>query len=111
MNWHIGQRIVAVRSHPDGDFRKGQEFEILALKRSSCCGDVIMDIGFTFRTSYNINCFACKRTKDVVMAGQPFFYSQINFARLDDLSNHTADSLMEEMDRDVRVSNEELIHN
>lgn len=59
MNWHIGQRIVAIVDHPDGCFKKGQEFVIQGLRKSPCrCGYILIDIGKITRKSFGY-CLDC----------------------------------------------------
>lgn len=44
--FYIGQKIVAIRDHSAGLFKKGQEFTVLNLKESTCmCKDDLIDIG------------------------------------------------------------------
>lgn len=46
MKWHIGQQIVAIRTHSQGKFKRGQDFPIKGLRGSQCkCNEVEIDIG------------------------------------------------------------------
>ena len=47
MKWYIGQPIVAIKNSRCGKIKKGQDFEILALKKNDCkCGNyTLIDVG------------------------------------------------------------------
>lgn len=46
--WHIGQTIVAIKSHSQGKFKEGDVFEIKGLKKSFCkCIHILIDIGMS----------------------------------------------------------------
>lgn len=83
MDWYIGQPIVAIKDHSQGDFKKGDEFTILGIHESFCtCKHILLDIGnrFDLRCQYVI-CKRCflkySRTSDVL------WYNEVCFAPLD----------------------------
>lgn len=59
MKWYIGQEIVAIEDHPFKLFKKGDEFILLGIRKSSCCGCIELDIGITTNKSSFIcsNCY------------------------------------------------------
>ena len=60
MNWHIGQRIVAIKSQPDGYFKKGGNFTISSLRLSQCkCEEVEIAIGLTESAPFRAKCRDC----------------------------------------------------
>jgi len=82
MNWYIGQPIVAIRTHTQGDFKKGEEFQIKALTAGCKCGNssILIDIGLRKATK----CNSC----DTYHWGS--FYKEVSFAPLDqDISELT----------------------
>jgi len=63
MNWYIGQDIVAVVSHPNGLFKKGDLFVIHAISLFPCkCRRVTLDVGI--RRSIKMQCDTCGVGKD-----------------------------------------------
>lgn len=103
MNWHIGQRIVAVRDTPL--FKKGDEFTIRSVIYAACrCKDVWLDVGIINDTG----CTECNRCGIAVMTDYSLLISTL-FAPLEELSNHTADSLMEKMDLTITQQEHERI--
>lgn len=79
MNWYIGQPIVAIVDHPDGKFKKGDEFTIKGLVSSPCsCKTVGINIGMKAKrgTMICMNCFT--KWKSVSA-----FYCETRFAPLD----------------------------
>lgn len=95
MNWHIGQRIVAVKDHGGRDFREGDEFTVKGL-RSGCCG-IVIDIGIIQNEDTDTYCGICKRDLETISAGQSIYYSERSFAPIEELSDYTADELIEEL--------------
>lgn len=88
MKWYIGQPIVAIRNHPQGRFKKGQEFIIKGLRASNCnCEETEIDIGLI--KLYRIStCSFCN--KDWTENTNSHFFSEKNFAPLDvDISELT----------------------
>ena len=48
MNWYIGQEIVAIQSHQQGVFKRGQSFKIIGLMKCACkCNVVWINIGLS----------------------------------------------------------------
>lgn len=95
MNWHIGQRIVAVRNHSGGAFNKGDEFFIKGLTDGYCDHGLLIDIGKV--TLPHVNwCPICKK-EGSISHGVRYFH-EVCFAPLDDLSDHTIESLIEYID-------------
>lgn len=94
MNWHIGQRIVAVKDHSQGVFKKGDEFTIKGLKKSNCkCNAVFIDIGM--RNPGYINCNVCDTIGDYDIVR---WFHEVIFQPLDELSDYTTESLIEEIE-------------
>ena len=82
MNWYIGQDIVAINNHVSGNFKRGDEFKIKALRDSSCkCNDIEIDIGIRV-DGYDITCCRVCST-DILEKTTIWWFSDRNFAPLD----------------------------
>lgn len=56
--FYVGQEVIAIRDHSILDFKKGQEFRVLSIKKSFCkCNDWEIDIGI--RKDYNLIICTC----------------------------------------------------
>lgn len=81
MKWYIGQRIVAIKDHSEGRFKKGDEFTIKGLRMAPCgCGHVQIDIGLSDPSVTHNQCNRCgkeEKYKGVL------FYSERCFAPLE----------------------------
>lgn len=99
MNWYIGQRIVAVRSHSQGKFKKGDEFTIKGLRSSFCkCKEVEIDIGINGGGNGMLCPMCGMDTED----GNVHWFSEIMFAPLQDhpdLSETTYEDIMQEIEQ------------
>ena len=85
MNWYIGQDIVAIRDHQQGNFKDGEVYCIKSLRESMCkCKTIWIDIGKTptFETSC---CMACDTTG--IENKGVCWYAERYFAPLDTLVN------------------------
>lgn len=58
--FYIGQKILAIKDHSQGMFKKGDEFTVINVKKHQCkCGFYVLNIGL--KTSNNqIRCTVCK---------------------------------------------------
>lgn len=81
MKWYIGQPILCIKSSPNKEIVKGQEFEIKGLALSACnCGVVVIDVGIPnkYRTSMFI-CGCCGK----YFVGKDIGFVEKRFAPLD----------------------------
>ena len=89
MEFYIGQRVVCVESHPLGEFKEGQEFIVKSIKRNTCCGILLLNIGVV--TDYEFSrCTTCGRI-DL----NEDYYNSKRFRPLQELSNTTYNEVME----------------
>lgn len=102
VKWYIGQPIVAIRTHSQGVFSKGEEFIIEQLKLSNCsCKDISISIGIISNTSSYI-CKSCGDTWEDTSHGR--FFSENNFAPLDtDISELTEILEKELVNKDYEI--------
>jgi len=95
MNWYIGQDIVAVRDHIDGEYKAGDEFKIKGLCESPCkCksrikGAILIDIGYTDSRYSGTRCLTCGLVHD------KFWFREYCFAPLEPIKEAIS-QLMEE---------------
>lgn len=91
MKWYIGQPIVAIKNHPQGVFKKGDEFVIKGLRESICrCKeiDIDIDIGLYDETANAVQCDACGYFS--LTSNKTWWFSESRFAPLDtDISELT----------------------
>ncbi len=86
--WHIGQDIVAIVNHPQGDFKEGDLRTVKALKETTCkCGGIVIHTGkFAAHDSWQ-TCGKCKFEGHDVPQGAPIFYHERSFRELDEMCN------------------------
>jgi epoxyqueuosine reductase QueG len=97
MNWYIGQRIVAIRTHSKKRFKLGDEFTIKKLQSSTCkCKGIEIDIGHKHSYSgdkYQFLCTDCNTVCPINSYIQ--WYDKHNFSPLDEMEAAISE-LMEE---------------
>lgn len=60
MNFYVGQEVVAIADHSQGDFKKGDEFVIQGIKKTcDCCLDLNIGIKHPFESDGTICCSKC----------------------------------------------------
>lgn len=57
--FYIGQKVVAIKDHSQGIFKKGDEFTVLSLHKG-CCSNLV-DIGIN-GIGKTRTCFVCMKT-------------------------------------------------
>jgi len=88
-NFKVGKKVVAIKSHSAGFFKKGQEFILIGIKERSCCGNLVLDIGFKsdYFTGTQCNCGKINEYDS--------YFSASSFRPIDELSNTTYDEVMQ----------------
>lgn len=82
MNWYIGQRIVAIRDHSQGVFKRGDEFVVRGLKQSLCkCGFIAIDIGL-HPFDNEMLCVDCNT---ILFVGDVWWFHEEMFSPLDEI--------------------------
>ena len=79
--FHIGQEIIAVRTHSKNIFRKGDILIVRNIKSACChCFQFSVDIGHT-HTVHEMHCSKC----DLVFTNEDgvYWFANTNFAPLD----------------------------
>lgn len=87
MNWYIGQKIVAIKSHSQLAFMKGNEFTVNGLCTAMCnCDNVYINIGVVSVVTEH----KCIRCGKVYHANGIWWFSEKLFAPIDqDISELT----------------------
>ena len=97
-NWYIGQRIVAIRDHGKGLFKRGDEFTIHGLRGSSCrCHHVEIDIGHRDTPHYT----RCVNCENLTYSSGTLWFDEVSFAPLDELEQ-AIEELLEEVNVAVK---------
>lgn len=107
MNWYIGQKIVAIRDHSQGFFKKGQEFTIKGVRENRCaCYKYVLHIGQESDRMMRIeNCRLCNTSE--VNIGTARWFAEICFAPIEpkqELSTHTTETLIEELEEQLQTA-------
>lgn len=91
MNWYIGQRIIVIRNHSQGFFKKGDEFIIKGLSESICnCKGLLIDIGIRVNTRQVGRIVRCRYCRGTYIKSNVAWFSEINFQPFDfDISELT----------------------
>jgi len=72
----IGEPVICIESHKLGHFQEGQIFIVQGIKKNSCCGNILINIGISnsFKT---MRCNRCGISKE-----NDFFYRASRFKPL-----------------------------
>lgn len=81
MNWYIGQKIVAIRTHSEAVFKEGDIFLINGLAQGCCY--VRIDIGI--EGNGITHCNTCKKMRQ---NNGVWWMDERNFAPLDEMTAH-----------------------
>lgn len=89
--FYIGQRVVAVENHINGDFEKNDVFTVLEIKKL-CCGYVIK-INNKINYIEVAECFC----GSILNTGTSFYYAEKRFAPIQEqkISNFTFEEAIE----------------
>ncbi len=95
MNWYIGQKIVAVKTHESGFFKLGQKFTIKQLRSGVCsCSHALIDIGIG-NGEYKFT--RCNK-HNIWIPDNIGWFGEFNFAPIEEIGDHTIESLLEEIE-------------
>lgn len=78
--FHIGQYIVCIKTHSDGDVKEGQVYTINSLKKGCC--SILIDVGISTKSIFSL-CFCGNIEKS---NGITWFCESL-FKPLDELSD------------------------
>jgi hypothetical protein len=88
--FYVGQTVVALKDHSQGDYQKGDEVEVLSIKRMCCYVGIIISNGnHEGSVTYCRDCNSYHSTPDGI------YYDQKNFAPLQHISNMTYEDAIE----------------
>ena len=91
MNWYIGQEIVAIRTHNDNLYKRGQDFIIKGLSLTTCrCNYVLIDVGIPYDYEKFAGCMKCDKCGCTCNVNGFYLFHENRFAPLDqDISELT----------------------
>lgn len=84
-NFFVGQEVVAIKDHSQGNFKKGNEFVILGIKEDCCL--ITLDVGIRTGKGF-MNCRFCGNRKE-----NDNYYDSNCFSPKQELSQLTYDEL------------------
>jgi hypothetical protein len=102
MNWHIGQEIVCIKTHPEGIVKRGKIYTIKGLTESQCkCQGVQIDVGATYDSKFytgRSQCLDCGWLSSV--PSEVWWFSERRFAPLE----YNQDAINELLEEPVLIS-------
>ncbi len=100
--FYVGQEVVAIKDHPEGRFKKGQEFKIQGIRQSCCTIQVNIGIKYDFK---NYNGYSiCSKCMSQTKSDGYSWYNQMSFAPKQHLSNTTYNEVMEWIKKGNEIS-------
>ena len=99
--FEVGKKVICIRSHRDGVVKRGEIYELLAIKKYGCkiCNTLVVDVGFkddSVEIGKQAVCFHHGYAGGKLIADGIWWLSTCLFAPYDDsLSETTVDELLE----------------
>jgi len=98
----IGQRVVAVKDHSQGEFKKGDEFIVDGFSCCENCGKQRINLlGFDSPTTIR-----CKNGCDHIGSYKRIEFSKYLFAPLQSFGDHIAETIIQELTPFIELSEE-----
>lgn len=96
--FEVGKKVIAIRDHSEKDFKKGDIFDLIGIKKSPCgCGNILLNINYKNSYYLFLHCLKCGNRFSIT--DEYLWFESSSFAPYDDsLSEHTVDSLLEEIE-------------
>jgi hypothetical protein len=97
MMFTINKQVIAINNHPDGCYRKGDIYTLLAMRISMCrCGVILLHIGQYVSENSGLACDRCYVIADA--KDGIFWHTASDFVPYDNsLSETTIDQLIYEL--------------
>jgi len=92
-NFKVGERVVAVRTHSQRCFVKGQLFTVLGVKTIPCCKYLVVDVGLRINHPL-IECHICGS----LCSNDNMFYHK-NFKPLSDYLSSLSETELNEIEK------------
>lgn len=86
--FHTGQRVVAIRNHSQGRFKKGDEFTVLGIKKGCC--DWLVNIGLEALYGH-YECPICSNIEP--FSDRMLWFFSVSFAPIQEISNETFEDI------------------
>lgn len=102
--FYVGQKVVAVKTHSQGLFKKDDVFTVLETNNLSCCGIAVVNVGINKRTNHVI-CSKCGCTSK--NTSPHCLFAEICFAPIEEYSDSMsiAMQLIQELDQVDKAKN------
>lgn len=89
--FYVGQDVVALKTNPQGFFKKGEEFKILDIFTPPCkCKGYVVQIN-NFLGSFNVICKDCHS----IFTSNIVFFDQKDFAPIQEIGDMTFEEAIE----------------
>jgi len=95
-NFFVGQEVVAIKDHSQGNFKKGNEFVIRGIKEDCCL--ITLDVGIKTDKTF-MNCRFCGNRKE-----NDNYYDSNCFSPKQELSQLTYDELQKWFKEDMQLT-------
>lgn len=106
MNWHIGQEIVAIMTHNDGLYKRGQDFIIKGLSPSTCkCNYVLIDVGIPYDYEKWLGRMMCSQCWCPYNVNGYYLFHEKGFAPLDGDISELTEILEQPIKQNIEIIN------
>jgi hypothetical protein len=62
--FYVGQQIIAIIGHSNGNYKKGDRFIVKDIKKNKCCGTWLIEININTKDKYKtIRCNICNNVR------------------------------------------------
>lgn len=94
--FRVGMEVIAIRTHSEGEFKKGERFIIQGIKKGCKCVGWLLDIGYTGAGTY---CNSCKMNygNNISWFGAYSFRPITDADNKPEMSNVTSEDIIKEM--------------
>ena len=79
--FQVNREVMAIESHPCGEFKKGDIYVLKGISVSKCCGHILLDIGKTNPHQHTL-CSSCNK---IYKSEKTYWFSSKRFAPIDDV--------------------------
>lgn len=96
-NFEVGKKVIAIKDHCQGAFKRGEIFELLGISKNPCkCKAIVLDIGIKSSTNTGL----CIKCFDEYPTGANWLFYITNFAPYDDsLSSISIEELIYSLEK------------
>ena len=96
--YEIGQKVVCVKTHSQGVVKEGEVYPLKNIHFSSCCNDLLLDVGMKIDIGDKLRCTCGQLYKSET---NTYWLSAHLFRPLDDMYNEEIEELTEVLSEPV----------